>query len=244
MSRIGVDRHRFFRVFLPALLSVVLVVGGGLRVRAEPKLVIPQGDEIELRESTEGEIREGSFTIVNRGDSPLEVYNFIVTCACVEILNRDIGELSPGESRTVEFTFDTTGYGGEKTRKEVMIFSNASQDPERFSVSIVVKEREDYHLLPGEYVESLSILVDIRSPDDFHRGHIAGAVNVPREALKTYLRELPPDVHVVIYSQTGELANSTVLDLAADFNGELKSLVGGIEQWATLHEKYVIEGKY
>ncbi len=244
MREIWVDQSAGVRYLLLIVTLGVLLLGVGFMGYGEPELAVVEGDWIQLKEATEGEILSGSFTLTNQGDSALEVYNFIVTCACVEILNRDVEELAPGESRTVKFTFDTTGYGGKETRKEVMIFSSASSDPERLSISVKVRERQKYHILPEGLLERLSVLVDTRSPERFRRGHIVGAVNVPEQELERYLRALPPEVSVVIYSQSGEAASSIVADLSAEFDGELKSLVGGFERWSILYESYVVRGRY
>ena len=47
-------------------------------------------------------------------------------------------------------------------------------------------------------------LVDVRKPDFFARGHIAGAVNIPVAEVEARAAELgPPDTHVILYCRTG-----------------------------------------
>jgi ArsR family transcriptional regulator len=42
-------------------------------------------------------------------------------------------------------------------------------------------------------------VVDVRPPEEYGQGHIAGAVNIPLETLKTRLTELPQDREIVAY---------------------------------------------
>ncbi|MCA9236033.1 MAG: hypothetical protein KDA44_11210, partial [Planctomycetales bacterium] len=46
-------------------------------------------------------------------------------------------------------------------------------------------------------------VLDVRSPAEFHAGHIFGAKNVPIEELRGRLDELPRDQPIVAYCQVG-----------------------------------------
>ena len=47
-------------------------------------------------------------------------------------------------------------------------------------------------------------LVDVRSPEEFSRGSVAGAVNIPIEQLRQRLPEIPHNQQVVAYCQVGQ----------------------------------------
>ena len=47
--------------------------------------------------------------------------------------------------------------------------------------------------------QGLVTVVDVRPPEEFSQGHIAGALNIPLDKLKQQLRELPRDREVVAY---------------------------------------------
>jgi len=47
------------------------------------------------------------------------------------------------------------------------------------------------------------ILLDVRTPQEFDAGHIPEAVNVPVDALRTRLGELPRDREIAVYCQVG-----------------------------------------
>lgn len=45
----------------------------------------------------------------------------------------------------------------------------------------------------------LVTVLDVRPPEEYAQGHVAGALNVPLEQLQERLRDLPPDREVVAY---------------------------------------------
>jgi rhodanese-related sulfurtransferase/bacterioferritin (cytochrome b1) len=47
-------------------------------------------------------------------------------------------------------------------------------------------------------------LVDVRSPEEFARGNVPGAVNIPIEQLRERLEELPRDQPILAYCQVGQ----------------------------------------
>jgi rhodanese-related sulfurtransferase len=48
------------------------------------------------------------------------------------------------------------------------------------------------------------LLVDVRTPQEFAAGHIAGAVNVSVDELRSRLAELPQDREIAVYCQVGQ----------------------------------------
>ena len=47
-------------------------------------------------------------------------------------------------------------------------------------------------------------LVDVRTPEEFAKGNIPGAVNIPVDELRSRLNELPSDKEIAVYCQVGQ----------------------------------------
>lgn len=64
-------------------------------------------------------------------------------------------------------------------------------------------------LRPSEYnkrfVEKTQAhtLIDLRTADEYHRGHIAGAVNIPLDSLVARLSEISHERPVIVYCRSG-----------------------------------------
>lgn len=79
------------------------------------------------------------------------------------------------------------------------------------------------------------LLIDVREPDEYRQGHIAGAVNIPRGMLEFRISNEPglQDVArpVVVYCKTsGRAALSTVALQGMGFQ-DVVSLAGGFDAW-------------
>jgi len=72
-------------------------------------------------------------------------------------------------------------------------------------------------------------LVDVRSPDDFSKKHIPGAINLPLETLKQHLDELR-DEPVVLYCQRGILSQLAARTLKRNGCSEVYNL-GAMSRW-------------
>lgn len=49
-----------------------------------------------------------------------------------------------------------------------------------------------------------SILLDVREPDEFGEGHVAGAINIPLGTLRQRISELPHDSEILLYCSAGQ----------------------------------------
>jgi rhodanese-related sulfurtransferase len=76
------------------------------------------------------------------------------------------------------------------------------------------------------------ILIDIRSPSAYAAGHLAGALNVQESQLNATLQTLPTGVPIYIYSQDGTDSDRVVSPLWQRGNLRVKSLLGGLDEWA------------
>ncbi len=75
------------------------------------------------------------------------------------------------------------------------------------------------------------LLVDVREPDEFARGHIAGARNVPLSQLRRRLEELPRDRPVWLYCAVGQRAYFAQRQLRQR-GVDARNLSGGYATWA------------
>ena len=90
---------------------------------------------------------------------------------------------------------------------------------------------------PAEVSEHLGngvVLVDVRETDEWDRGHIPGAVHVPRSYLESRIDRAAPDrdARVILYCATGQrsaLAAHTLKELLGFSN--VASMTGGITLW-------------
>lgn len=60
-------------------------------------------------------------------------------------------------------------------------------------------EKVDRDVLIGRVRRGEVLVVDVRPPEEFEAGHIAGAISVPLERLEEVVRELPRDRDVAAY---------------------------------------------
>ena len=57
-------------------------------------------------------------------------------------------------------------------------------------------------------LESGALIVDVRTPDEFHDGAYPGAKNIPLSDLGRRLAEIPKDMPVVLYCASGARSSS------------------------------------
>jgi rhodanese-related sulfurtransferase len=77
------------------------------------------------------------------------------------------------------------------------------------------------------------VLLDVRSPDSFARGHIEGAVNLPhRKIIGSRMSEYPPNKTFVVYCGGPHCngANKAAIRLAR-LGLPVKMMIGGVTGW-------------
>jgi rhodanese-related sulfurtransferase len=85
------------------------------------------------------------------------------------------------------------------------------------------------------------IVLDVREPDEFEKGHVPKATNIPRGLLEFKVaKEIPnKDAHILVYCKSGGrscLACSTLLEMGYK---NAKSIAGGWKAW--LGAGYAVE---
>ncbi len=89
---------------------------------------------------------------------------------------------------------------------------------------------------PSDYVSNFSenntehILIDVRTPEEFASGHIAGAINIPVQELEQRLSEVPDDQEIVVYCRSGNRsATASQILTSQGYDGIYD--MGGIIAW-------------
>ena len=84
----------------------------------------------------------------------------------------------------------------------------------------------------SEYVQGAQnhLLVDVRTPEEFATGHIAGAVNIPLQDIAARMSEIPKDTPAIIYCRSGNRSAQAMQILANAGYTQIYDL-GGVIQW-------------
>lgn len=89
-------------------------------------------------------------------------------------------------------------------------------------------------ITPNTYVEDIQntshLLVDVRTPQEYADGFIAGSVNIPLQELEARLSEIPNDVPVVVYCRSGNRSAQAANILTGKGYSDVYDL-GGVIQW-------------
>lgn len=80
-----------------------------------------------------------------------------------------------------------------------------------------------------------TILLDVRKPDEFARGHIEGAVNIPVDELRSRLDEIDRNQEVIEYCQVG-LRGHVAERILTQHGFKVKNLTGGWKTFSTIIE--------
>ena len=70
-------------------------------------------------------------------------------------------------------------------------------------------------------------LIDVRTPEEFASGHIAGAINIAVDTLDQHLSEVPKDQPVVVYCHSGN-RSYVACRILAQYGYSCFNLEGGI----------------
>jgi rhodanese-related sulfurtransferase len=92
---------------------------------------------------------------------------------------------------------------------------------------------EDWHQVPARDIAGLKpFIVDVRQPEDYAKGFIAGAVNVPLRELAKNLQALPAlDREIVVVCDTGHRSAIGMALLRMLGYNKARSLEGGLQAW-------------
>lgn len=85
-------------------------------------------------------------------------------------------------------------------------------------------------------IREADVLLDVREADEFHAGHIPGAVNIPRGLLEFKLSSTPElsarDLKIVLYCKTSGRAALAACALHDMGYLQVQSIEGGFDAWS------------
>lgn len=76
------------------------------------------------------------------------------------------------------------------------------------------------------------MVIDVRSPEERERGHIAGAINVPIDSLRESMSMIPRDKPVVVHCAVGYRGYLAERILKQSGYKEVRNLTGGFRAWS------------
>jgi len=84
-------------------------------------------------------------------------------------------------------------------------------------------------------IREADVLLDVREPDEYRQGHIAGAINVPRGLLEFKLSGDPAlndrGTRIVLYCKTGGRGALAADSLRSMGYLHVQSIAGGMDGW-------------
>ena len=92
----------------------------------------------------------------------------------------------------------------------------------------------DFETIPAKDLnrcvrEGSSVIIDLRSPEEYREAHMKGAVNIPYEELEGKVSDFRGQ-ELVLYCERGSTSMAAARELA-EKNYHVKSVVGGIRAY-------------
>jgi len=91
---------------------------------------------------------------------------------------------------------------------------------------------------------SSTILLDVRTPDEFALGTITGAINIPIDEIRNRLSELPKNKRIIVFCGVGLRGYVACRILSQNGYEEVENLSGGIKTWEFAIQKQSNEDIY
>jgi len=85
--------------------------------------------------------------------------------------------------------------------------------------------------LQGAKSKTPFMLLDVRTPEEYAAGHIAGAKLIPVQVLAEHLNDVPKDKQVYVYCHSGTRSARASKLLTANGFKNIENIEGGIVAW-------------
>jgi len=86
-----------------------------------------------------------------------------------------------------------------------------------------------------EAIKEADLLIDVREPDEFHSGHLSGAMNIPRGVLEFKLTNDPDledrSLKVVLYCKNSGRSALAAAAMKTMGYAHVEIIAGGIDAW-------------
>lgn len=76
-----------------------------------------------------------------------------------------------------------------------------------------------------------SVVVDVRTKNEYDAGHVAGAISIPAETLAARAKRLPKNKQIVFYDSEAGLAERAARELETLGFTDVAVLEGGYQAW-------------
>ncbi|MCM3884931.1 rhodanese-like domain-containing protein [Frankia sp. R82] len=90
-------------------------------------------------------------------------------------------------------------------------------------------------------VDGAPLLVDVREPDEWSAGHIAGALHIPMGDVVARLDEVPRGQDIVVVCRSGR-RSAAVTSYLAQGGWQVRNLTDGMVAWQARGRPMVAEG--
>lgn len=77
-----------------------------------------------------------------------------------------------------------------------------------------------------------ALLVDVREPDEWHAGHVAGATHIPLGTIASRAATLPTDYEILVICRTGNRSAMAQEQLERAGLTNVANVAGGVTAWA------------
>ncbi len=179
----------------------------------------------------EGTEVEHDFLLTNRGDEDLVILSVTATCGCTTT-SLSTSTLPPLREVRLSVQLSTVGYGGASVEKHVTIKTNDPQAPQAvLALRGTVVKPAAYLMEARDVSGKLALIVDVRSAEQYARGHLVGAVNLRYEDRETWMGLLPMNVPVILYDADGTQAEALAAMMLPLGYLDLRILTGGFAEW-------------
>ena len=116
------------------------------------------------------------------------------------------------------------------------------------ALDLVAAAKARIHEIPIEAaataIAQADVLIDVREPDEYRQGHLAGSVNIPRGLLEFQLSSQdalsPRDLRVVLYCKTSGRAALAACAMQDMGYLNVQSISGGIDAWLAAGKPVVV----
>ena len=97
--------------------------------------------------------------------------------------------------------------------------------------NILLRRMQVFYCHEAERVKEKGFLLDVRTPAEFERGAIQGALNIPLDELRARLDEIPRDTPIYLYCQIGLRGYLATRVLLQNGFSTVFNLSGGYKLW-------------
>ena len=103
--------------------------------------------------------------------------------------------------------------------------------------NILLERHQVYQWNQMDQISDDDILLDVRTPEEFERGHIPNAINIPVDSIRERIHELDLSKKIYAYCQAGLRGYLAQRILKQNGFDSVKNLSGGYQTWKTCHDE-------